>query len=337
MTSSGRQGYHGAMTIRYLGKLIAIAFAAAALGAAPAAAQDWPTKAVRIIVPFAPGSTPDVIMRLIGERLQLKLGQPFVIENKPGASGVTGTDAVAKAVPDGATIGISIGGPLAINTLLFAKLPYDPVKDIAPVTLLTSQPSALVVNSNINVNSVSELITLLKREHGNFNFGSIGVGSLSHLAMEAIALASGTRMVHVPYPGSPAAMTGIIRGDVQIGCLPAIAAIPHAASGAVKILAVTTAQRSRYLPEIPTLKEAGIDVEADAWNGLIAPAGTPEPIVARIRHEVIEAIETKSVRDRLAAQLMEPIGSTPAEFRARIEAEIARWGPVIKAAGIKVN
>ncbi len=262
--------------------------AAIAIGASPGAAQDWPARAVKIVVPFGAGSTPDVIMRLIAERLQQKLGQPFLVENKPGASGMTGTDAVAKAAPDGLTIGISIGGPLALSTLLFAKMPYDPGKDLTLVTLLTSQPSALVVNSNVKVNSAAELIALLKREHGKFNFGSIGAGSLSHLAMETIALASGTSLVHVPYPGSPAAMTAIIRGDVQIGCLPAIAAIPHATSGAVKILAVSTAKRSPYLPEIPTLKEAGIDVETDAWNGLIAPAGTPEPIVAKIRREVIE-------------------------------------------------
>jgi tripartite-type tricarboxylate transporter receptor subunit TctC len=325
------------MTARYIRQTFAFVLTAFALGASPAAAQDWPTKAVKIVVPFGPGSTPDLIMRLIAERLQQKLGQPFLIENRPGASGVTGTDVVAKATPDGSTIGISIGGPLAINTLLFAKMPYDPAKDIAPVTLLVSLPSVLVVNSNVKVNSVAELTALLRHEPGKFNFGSIGVGSLSHLAMEAIALASGTRMVHVPYPGSPAAMTAIIRGDVQMGCLPAIAATPHAAAGTVKILAVSTAKRSRFLPDIPTLKEGGIDVEADAWNGLIAPAGTPEPIVAKIRREVIEAIESQPVRDKLAAQLMEPIGSTPAEFRARIEAEISRWGPVIKAAGIKVN
>ena len=303
----------------------------------PAEGQEWPSKTVRIVVPFGPGSTPDVIMRLIAERLQQKLGQPFLIENRPGASGVTGTDAVAKAAPDGSTIGISIGGPLAINTLLFDKLPYNPATDLTLITLLTSQPSALVVNSGVKVNDVAELITLMKREHGKFNFGSIGTGSLSHLAMEALALHSGTRMVHVPYPGSPAAMTAIIRGDVQMGCLPAIAATPHAATGAVKILAVTTAARSPFLPQVPTLKETGIDIEADAWNGLIAPAATPEPIVAKIRHEVIEAIGTAAVRDKLAAQLMQPIGGSSAEFRARIEAEILRWGPVIKAAGIKVN
>lgn len=318
-------------------RLVATAFAIVALHAMPALAQQWPNRAVKIVVPFGPGSTPDIIMRLIAERLQQKLGQPFLVENKPGASGMTGTDAVAKAAPDGSTIGISIGGPLALNSMLFGKMPYDPARDLALITLLTSQPSALVVNSSIKVNSASELMTLLKREHGKFNFGSIGAGSLSHLAMEAIALAAGTGMVHVPYPGSPAAMTAIIRGDVQMGCLPAIAAIPHASSGAVKILALTTAARSPYLPDVPTLKENGIDVEADAWNGLIAPAGTPEPIVAKIRAEVIEAIESKGIRDKLAAQLMVPTGSTPGEFRAKIEAEVARWGPVIKAAGIKAN
>jgi tripartite-type tricarboxylate transporter receptor subunit TctC len=205
------------------------------------------------------------------------------------------------------------------------------------VTQLVTQPSALAVNSGVKVNSVAELVALLKREPGKFNYGSIGNGSLSHLAMEAIALKSGTTMVHVPYPGSPAAMTAIIRGDVQMGCLPAISVTPHAAAGKVKILAVSTAKRSPYLPDVPTLKEAGIDVEADAWMGLIAPARTPEAIVAKIRREVVEAIGTAAIRDKLAAQLMEPIGNTPAEFRARIDGEIARWAPVIKAANIKVN
>ena len=179
---------------------LAIALAGSLWALAPAAAQDWPTKTVRIVVPFGPGSTPDMVARLIADRLQQKLGQSFVIENKPGASGNLGTDAVAKAEPDGATIGISIGGPLAINTL-FSKLPYDPAKDIAPITQLITQPSALVVNSALGVNSVAELVTLLKREPGKYNFGSIGNGSLSHLAMEAIALKSGTQMVHVPIPG----------------------------------------------------------------------------------------------------------------------------------------
>src|SRR3954471_9678385 len=305
--------------------------------AMPAAAQEWPSKPVKIVVPFGAGSTPDVVARLIADHLQKKLGQPFVIDNKPGASGNIGTDAVAKAAPDGTTIGVSIGGPLAINTLLFSKLPYDPKTDIAPITQLVTQPSALAVNSQVMVNSAAELVALLQREAGKYNFGSIGNGSLSHLALEAIALAAGTQMVHIPYPSSPAAMTAIIRGDVQMGCLPAISVTPHAGSGGVRILAVSTAKRSPYLPDIPTLKEAGIDVDADAWMGMIAPAHTPEGIVAKIQREVVEALGTAAVREKLATQLMVPIGNSPAEFRARIEGEIVRWGPVIKAANIKVN
>src|SRR5215208_4856861 len=180
----------------------ALALIGVLIGVKPAAAQEWPTKTVKIIVPFGPGSTPDAVARLIADRLQQKLGQPFVIENKPGASGNLGTDAVAKAEPDGATIGISIGGPLAINTLLFSKLPYDPGKDIAPITQLVTQPSALAINAGLNVNSVGELLALLEKEPGKFNFGSIGNGSLSHPAMEAIAQKSGTQLVHVPYQGS---------------------------------------------------------------------------------------------------------------------------------------
>ena len=307
------------------------------LATAPALAQDWPTRTVRIIVPFGAGATPDTIMRLIAERLQAKLGQPFVVENKPGASGMTGTDAVAKAEPDGYTIGISIGGPLAINTLMFSKMPYDPFKDLALVTVLTTQPSALAVPANLGVNSVGELIALIKKDPGKYNFGSIGNGSLSHLAMEAIAIASGAQLVHVPYASSPAAMTAVIRGDVQMVVMPAISVLPHAQQGTVKMLAVTTAKRSALLPDVPTLKESGIDVEADAWNGLIAPAGTPPAVLAKIQREVAEAIHTPEVKEKLAAQIMEPVGNTPAQFKAQIDADMARWTPVIRQQGIRVN
>ncbi len=207
----------------------------------PAAAQDWPVRPVKIVIPFGPGSTPDLVGRLIADRLQQKLGQPFVVEDKPGASGNTGTDAVAKADPDGYTLGISIGGPLAINPLLFSKMPYDPKTDLATVTMIATQPSALAVNAKLGVNSVAELIALLKKNPGKYNFGSIGNGSLSHLAMAALALASGTEIVHIPYASSPQAMTALVRGDVDIVCLPAISVTPHVASGGVKILAVSTA------------------------------------------------------------------------------------------------
>src|SRR5271166_6982391 len=270
--------------------------------AMPAFAQDWPTKSVKLIVPFAAGATPDIVARMLADTLQTKLGQTFVVENKPGASGNLGTDAVAKAAPDGYTLGISIGGPLAINTLLFSKLPYDPSTDLAFITMLATQPSALAINATLNVKDVSELIALLKHNPGKYNFGSIGNGSLSHLAMEAIALKSGTRMVHVPYPGSPQAMTAVLRGDVQMACLPAISVTPQVGSGKVKILAVSTAKRSVLLPDIPTLKEAGIDVQADAWMGLIAPGATSGPVIARIHDEVVAAIKTPDAREKLAAQ-----------------------------------
>jgi len=319
----------------YLTGLAVIALAAAV---SPAAAQDWPPKTVRIMVPFGAGSTPDIIARVVADELHKKYpDSAFVVDNKPGASGNTGTDAVAKAKPDGSTIGVSIGGPLAINTLLFSAMPYDPRKDIAPITQLVTQPSALVVNPDLKVNNVSELIALLKANPGKYNFASIGNGSLSHLAMEALALKAGAQIVHVPYPGSPAAITAVIRNDTQMACLPAISVTPLAKDGKVKILAVSTAKRSPYLPELPTLKEGGIDVEADAWNGLIAPRGTPKAIIDAINKDVVAIMKLPAVHEKLAAQLMEPVGSTPEEFRARIDGEIARWSAVIKAANIKVN
>jgi tripartite-type tricarboxylate transporter receptor subunit TctC len=312
---------------------------AAAIAVLPAIAQApaWPARQVKLIVPFGAGSTPDIVMRLIADHLKDKFGQSFVVENKPGASGNLGTDAVAKAEPDGYTLGLSIGGPLAINPILFGQLPYDPKKDLTFITLLTTQPSALAVNNELGVGNVAALIALLKKNPGKYNFGSIGVGSLSHLAMEAIALKSGTQIVHVPYPSSPAAVTALLRNDVQMVCLPAISVTPQAAAGKLKILAVSTAQRSALMPDIPTLKDSGIDVEADAWNGLIAPAKTPPAIIAAVRAAVIEVLAAPDVRAKLAAQIMEPIPSTPEEFRVRIDDDIARWTPVIKAANIKVN
>jgi tripartite-type tricarboxylate transporter receptor subunit TctC len=305
--------------------------------ALPAAAQ-WPAKTVRIVLPFGPGSTPDIVARVVAEGLTQKYpGSAFLVENKPGASGNLGTDIVAKAAPDGTTIGVSIGGPLAINTLLFSKLPYDPRTDIAPITQLVTQPSALAVNPELKVSSVAELVALLKANPGKYNFASIGNGSVSHLTIEAIEIKTGAKLTHLPYPASPQAITAVIRNDAQLACLPAISVTPHAAAGTVKILAVSTAKRSPFLPDVPTLKESGIDVEADAWNGLIAPGGTPAAIIAQINKDVVEIIRQPVARDRLATQLMEVVGSSPEEFRALIDGETARWAPVTKAANIKVN
>ena len=317
-------------------RLIATALALA-LGAVGASAQTWPAKPVRIVVPFGAGSTPDLVARLIADQLKQQTRQTFIVENKPGASGNTGTDAVAKAAPDGATIGISIGGPLAINALLFAHLPYDPAKDLSLITMLVTQPSALAINSSLGVDSVPALIDLIRKNPGKYNYGSIGTGSLSQLAMEAIALKSGTKFVHIPFPSSPRAVEALMRNDVQMVCLPAISITPQLGGGKIKLLAVSTAKRSELLPGVPTLNEFGIDVEADAWMGLIAPAGLPAATIERINHLVANAITSPAIRTKLSAQLMEPIPDTPAEFRARINADIARWKPVIDAAKIKIN
>jgi tripartite-type tricarboxylate transporter receptor subunit TctC len=305
----------------------------------PLAAQQWPSKPVKIVVPFAPGSTPDMVGRVIAADLQERHpGISVIVENKPGASGNIGTDYVAKSTPDGTTLGISLGGPLAINTLLFSKLPYNPEKDIAPITLLTAMPSVLVVPSSLGVGSVADFVARLKKDASSISYGSIGAGSLSQLCMEAIGLkAGGGKMVHIPFGGSPETVTALIRGDVQAACLPAISVTPQLASGGIKILAVTTAKRSPFLPDIPTLQESSIDVESDAWNALIAPAGTPPAIIAQINTEVGEALRKPEVREKLQTQLIEPMPSTPDQLRARMAAEKVLWADVIKAADIRIN
>jgi tripartite-type tricarboxylate transporter receptor subunit TctC len=326
------------MIMRGLGAGILAAFFAGLLTGAPAAAQNWPPATVKIVVPFGAGSTPDLVARILADNLQTKnAGSAFVVENKPGASGNTGTDVVAKAPPDGSVIGISLGGPLAINTILFSQLPYDPQKDIAPITLLTALPSVLVVPLSLNLSTVADFVALLKKDASKISYGSIGAGSLSQLCMEAIGLkAGGGKMVHVPYPGSPAAVTALLRGDVQAACLPAISVTPQLGSG-LKILAVTTPKRSAFLPNYPTLKESGIDVESDAWNGLIAPSGTQPAVIAKINAQVREVLALPAVVEKLKTQLIAPYPSTPDEMRAKIDNEKKLWADVIKAADIKIN
>jgi tripartite-type tricarboxylate transporter receptor subunit TctC len=306
-------------------------------GIEPGAAQSWPTKPVRIIVPFGPGATPDIVARLLAEHLQSKLKQTFVVENKPGASGNLGTEAVVRAEPDGATIGLSIVGPLALNTLLFSKLSYDPFTELALITRIVDQPSVLAVNADVGARSTSELIALIKRDAAKLNFGSIGNGSLSHLCIEAIAMASGATLTHIPFAGSPQAMTALIRGDVQMACLPAAAVAAQVPTGRIRMLAVTSQQRSALLPDLPTLKEANVDVEANAWIGLIAPVRTPEPVVAAVHREVTEALRDPTIGAKLKALYMEPLSTSPAEFKAHVDAEMKRWTPVIRSREIKIN
>nr|WP_315593813.1 tripartite tricarboxylate transporter substrate binding protein [uncultured Cupriavidus sp.] len=311
-----------------------------ALLALPAAgfAHDWPTGPVRVIVPFAAGSTPDLAARIISERLSIRLGKPLVVENKTGASGNIGTDAVAKAAPDGQTIGVSIAGPLAVNTLLYKKLPYNPTKDIEPITIAATQPSVLVVAKKLGVNDTKEFLALLRKNPSKYSFSSIGAGSLSHLGIEAIAGRCNADPVHVPYPGSGAAVMAIIAGDVDFALLPAAAVMPHIKAGKLQGLAVASRKRSPVLPDVPTLSEAGIeDIQADAWVGFIAPAKTPPAIVARLQREIVEILAEPAIREKLKQQYMDAVGDSPLHFREVMAADVARWQPIVQKHNIKLD
>lgn len=305
---------------------------------AGAKSQVWPPKQVRIIVPFGAGSSPDIVGRLLAESFQARyLASSFVVENKPGASGNIGTDIIAKSTPDGSTIGISLGGPLAINTLLFAKLPYDPAKDISPISMLTQMPSVLAVPTSLGVNNVAEFLARIKGEGASLAYGSIGTGSLSQLCIEAIAQKTGATLVHVPYSSSPAATTALLRSDVQAACLPAIGVTPQLSAGKIKLLAVTTAQRSKFLPDVPTLKESGIDVQSDAWNALVGPAGLSEEVVSQINADVARTLSEPKMVEKLNAQLIVPAPSSPDDLRKRMADEKAMWSGVIRAAKIAIE
>lgn len=320
-----------------LGKFLAIAAAALTIASA-ATAQTWPTRNVTIFVPFAAGSTPDLIARVLADGLQTRTSKTFLAENRPGASGNIATAAVAKASPDGHTLGVSIVGPLVINPLIMSTVPYDPDRDLAPISIVASQPGVLAVTPDLPARSVKELIELLRKNPGKYNYGSIGKGSLSHLSMEALLARSGTRAAHVVFAGSPAAVTALIRGDVQMASLPAGAVVPQAAAGKIRMLAVTSPKRSSLFPELPTMTENGIEgVEADAWVGLIAPAGTPAPVLDRILTDVRAVLALPSAAERLRPASMVPVGSTTAEFREVLAAERKRWEPIIKAGKIKVD
>jgi tripartite-type tricarboxylate transporter receptor subunit TctC len=319
-----------------VGAMVALTGFAGAQTSAQTSAPIWPTGNVRFIVPFAAGSSPDIIARLIGEKLQQRSGKAFIIENRPGASGNTGTDAVAKGPADGSVIGISLFGPMAMNTVLMKSMPYDPFKDIAPVTMLSFQPSVLAVSNELGVNSVKELVDLLKKNPGKYNYASIGRGSLSHLSMELIAAKSGTKVVHVVFGGSPQAAQAVMQNDVQMTVLPAVSVVPLASDGKMKILAVTEPKRSVFLPNVPTFAEAGIDgVEASAWNALIAPPGTPPAMLDEMHNQVASVLIDPELIAKFAAQMIEPRASTPQQLTQFVRDEFARWSAVVKSAGIE--
>jgi tripartite-type tricarboxylate transporter receptor subunit TctC len=320
-------------------RLSSLAFAALLATTATASfAQDWPKSPVRVIVPFDAGSTPDSIARIVSERLAVRLGQPFVVENKSGASGNIGTDAIAKATPDGQTIGVSIAGPLAINTVLYKKLPYNPLTDIEPVSVAVSQASVLVVSSKHAAASAKDFAATLKGGSVKMTYASIGAGSNSHLGMQTVAAQTGGDYVHVPYRGSGAAVTAILSGDVDMALLPAAAVMPHIKSGKMRGLAVASANRSASLPDLPTFAESGLpSVQADAWIGFIAPAKTPAAVITKLNEQIAQVLAEPAVKEKLRLQYMDPVGNTPAQFRTLLASDLARWKPIIEANKISLD
>jgi tripartite-type tricarboxylate transporter receptor subunit TctC len=315
----------------------AISLSLAAITSAQAQSTDWPTRTIKMIVPFGPGSTPDILARLVADKMSQNLKQSVIVENRAGAGGNIGTQAAAKAAPDGYTIGVSITGPLVNNTVLYSKLGYDPFKEFAPITLAAIQPNILAVSSTLGVNTAQELITLLKKNPGKYNYASVGNGTVAHLSMELIKNKSGTYIVHIPYASSPAAVTSMLTGDTQMASLAPSAIMPQVAAGKLKALAVSTAQRYSGL-DLPTFKEVGIpDVEATAWIGIVVPVAVPAAIQQKIHKEVVAALQDKSVADKLRSQFMEPIGNSPKEFADFMQSELKRWAPIIQRNKISLD
>jgi tripartite-type tricarboxylate transporter receptor subunit TctC len=302
--------------------------------AASAAAQDWPSRPIHLIVPFPAGSSPDLIARILAEKLPQALGQPVVVENRPGAGGNLGTGMVARAAPDGYTFGLSIPGPLAVNAVLYRKLDYDPFRDLAPVSLVAASPNLLVVDPKLNVDSVKDLVALAKSQPGKLNYGSVGNGSASHLTMELFKEAAGLDIVHVPYPGSPQVNTAILTGQISAGFVVPATAMPLVQAGRLKALAVTTSVRSIVLPEYPTLAELGYpQIVSTAWQGVVAPAKTPKPIVDRLSRELLAILRSEDVREKMLRLYFQPIGTAPQGLANLMRSEVERWGKVIRKTG----
>src|SRR5438105_8795696 len=318
--------------------IVGVLLLALAAPIAAAQAQPWPSKPVKWVVPFAPGGTTDILARTIGEKLTIALGQPIIVENKPGAGGVVGADFTAKAPADGYTI---MGGTIsthAINASLYQTLPYDPVKDFVPITLIARVPNMLVVNPDIPAKNVGELIALMKANPGTYSFASSGNGTSQHLSGELFKTMAGVDMQHIPYKGSPPALQDVVAGQVSMTFDNITTALPLAKGGKLRALAVTTSHRASVAPDVPTLAESGLPgFEIGSWQGVFAPAGTPPEIVKRLNTEIVKILNTAEVREKLTTLGAEPVGNSPEEFAALVKTEVDKWAEVVKQSGAKVD
>ena len=318
------------------GRMLPLAIAALFTVAGAHAQQDWPQRPIRIVVPFAAGSSPDILARIVNDKLAARIGQPLIVDNKPGAGGNTGTDQASKSAPDGYTFLLSVNAPLVYNTVLYKNLPYDPFKDLVPVSLAATTPNVCAVSNAMNVDSVKGWLAAMKQNPGKFNFASTGNGSISHLGVELIKLKTTSFAVHIPYASSGQAVTAIIQGDVQYACLPPVAVMPQAKAGRLKALAVTSAERSALLPDLPTLRESGLpDIQAVPWFAYMAPKGTPPEVVQRMSREIAAVLKEPETQKRLQTAYFDPVGSTPEALARFMGEELRRWKPVIERAGLK--
>jgi tripartite-type tricarboxylate transporter receptor subunit TctC len=317
--------------------LIRIIAALAAALSFSAAAQNYPSKPVRLIVAFAPATTSDIIGRMLAEKLTQQMGQPFVVENRTGAGGTIAADQVAKSAPDGYTLLMSTAA-LPVSAHVYPELRYDTAKDFASVTVISHSPLLLAANLNFPPKNVPELIQYAKANPGTESFGSAGVGTSHHLTGEKLKLDTGIDMVHVPYKGSGPAHIDLMGGQIQLMFDNIVALIPHVKSGKVRALAVSSAKRHPLLPDVPTIQEAGIkDFETVAWFGIVAPAGTPRPVLARLNEEVLKAMKLPDVEKRLLDSGSTIIGNKPEEADKFLRDEVAKWGTVVKAAHVTPN
>ncbi|HLQ24734.1 MAG TPA: tripartite tricarboxylate transporter substrate binding protein [Acidiferrobacterales bacterium] len=322
-------------TTRMLGCMIAMLLAGAALGAQ---AENYPSKPIKMIVPFSVGGTTDILARIIGQELTKAWGQQVIIDNRPGAGGNIGADLVAKSAPDGYTLVMGTVGTHAINASLYKKMPYDTVKDFAPITLVAAVPNVLVVHPAVPAKSVKELIEYAKANPGKLSFASSGNGTSVHLSGELFKAMAGVSMTHIPYKGSAPAIIDLMGGQVQLMFDNMPTALPHVKAGRLRALAVTSAKRSPAMPDLPTIAEAGVaGYEAESWFGVLAPAGTPSAIVTKLNGEIVRILGLPEIKERLLSQGAEPVGNSPEQFAAHITAEMAKWGNVVKASGAQVD
>lgn len=302
------------------------------------AAETYPNRPIRLVVPFAPGGGTDIIARLIGQGLTDSWGQTVVVDNRTGAGGVIGISLVAKSNPDGYTMLLASNGPLTYLPALNSKLPYDPEKDLAPISLAAGQPFVVTVANSLSVQSIKDLVALAKSQPGKITYASGGPGGASHLGTELLNMLAGTSMQHIPYKGTAPGLTAVLSGEVQLVLIGISSVIPHVKAGRARALAVTTGRRSPALPDVPTVHEAGVaGYEFDIWYGLLYPAGTPRAIVAQTSAEIARLAKQPVVRERFANGGMDAMSNTPEEFAALIKREAAKWKKVVASANIKID